>query len=67
MTISPDFPVTTITASNQLYEQDFYAWTVATAVALKSGNWQKADLANLIEEVEAMGRSEKAGFVDRHS
>ncbi len=50
------------TTSNQLYERDFYAWTVATAAALKSGDWQEIDLVNLIEEVEAMGRVEKAAL-----
>jgi len=48
------------TTSNQLYERDFYAWTVAITAALKSGDWQEIDLVNLIEEVEAMGRSQKA-------
>ncbi len=51
----------TTTTKNQ-YEQDFYAWTVATAKTLKNKAWDKVDLTNLIEEVEAMGRAEKAAL-----
>ena len=54
--------MTTTTSENQLYQQDFYAWTVATAEMLKNKAWDKVDLTNLIEEVEAMGRSEKAAL-----
>ncbi|APB32730.1 hypothetical protein GlitD10_0419 [Gloeomargarita lithophora Alchichica-D10] len=46
-------PVTT------LYEQDFYLWLEQTAELLKTGKFEKLDVANLIEEIETMGRSEK--------
>lgn len=46
------------TASNALYEQDFYAWTQEQVRLLKLGQLSRVDLKNLIEEVEDMGRSE---------
>jgi hypothetical protein len=49
---------TTVTNSN-LYNQDFYLWIETTAKQLKNGNFSEIDLANLIEEIESMGRSEK--------
>lgn len=42
-----------------LYEQDFFAWTLEQAKLLKSGRLDEIDLANLAEEMETMGRSEK--------
>lgn len=42
-----------------LYEQDFYLWIKETANLLRQGKLQEVDLENLIEEIEAMGRSEK--------
>ena len=41
------------------YEQDFYLWLKETVVALRSRNWTELDVDNLVEEVEAMGRSER--------
>jgi hypothetical protein len=49
---------TTVTNSN-LYNQDFYLWIETTAKQLKNGNFSEIDLANLIEEIESMGRNEK--------
>ena len=42
-----------------LYDRDFYQWTQATANRLRQGQFADLDVANLIEEVESMGRSEK--------
>lgn len=47
------------------YQTDYYGWTVEQAGLLKSGNWQDVDIANLIEEVESMGRSEKRSLESR--
>lgn len=44
---------------NFCYEQDFYGWTQEQASLLRSGRLHEADLAHLIEEIEAMGRSER--------
>ncbi|MBD2624901.1 DUF29 domain-containing protein [Trichormus variabilis] len=49
---------TNLTNSN-LYNQDFYLWIETTAKQLKDGKFAEIDLANLIEEIESMGRSEK--------
>lgn len=45
--------------NSPLYDQDFYLWIETTAKQLKEGNFAEIDLANLIEEIESMGRSEK--------
>ncbi len=47
------------------YEQDFYGWTQEQAALLKAGRLNDLDIANLIEEVEAMGRSEKRELESR--
>lgn len=44
--------------SKSLYDEDFYAWTQEQARLLKLGQLSRADIKNLIEEVEDMGRSE---------
>ena len=41
------------------YESDFYGWAMEQANLLKSGRVGEADIANLVEEIESMGRSEK--------
>ncbi|MGD9974794.1 MAG: DUF29 domain-containing protein [Desulfatirhabdiaceae bacterium] len=50
---------------NNLYEQDFYQWTIQQANLLKAGALSQLDIGNLIEEVESMGRSEKRELVNR--
>jgi hypothetical protein len=47
------------------YHTDYYGWTVEQAELLKAGDWQDVDIENLIEEVEAMGRSEKRALESR--
>jgi hypothetical protein len=46
--------------TKDLYEEDFYVWTEAQAALLRERRFEALDLANLIEEVEALGRSEKS-------
>ena len=41
------------------YDTDFYGWTQEQAGLLKAGRLAELDIANLLEEVETMGRSEK--------
>lgn len=43
---------------SQLYEKDFYQWTVETANQLRSRQLNKIDIDHLAEEVESMGISE---------
>jgi Domain of unknown function DUF29 len=41
------------------YDTDFYAWTQEQAAALRDGKWDTLDRANLAEEIESLGRSER--------
>ena len=47
------------------YETDFYGWTLEQAELLRSGRLSELDLANLTEEMENMGRSEKRELESR--
>ena len=42
-----------------LYEKDFCLWLETTVKLLRERNFQALDYDNLIEEIEAMGRSER--------
>ena len=48
-----------------LYESDFLLWTQDTIAKLKARDFDHVDFENLIEEVEAMGRSEKKELASR--
>jgi hypothetical protein len=50
---------------NSLYEQDYHAWTLQQAELLRSRQLDYADLDNIAEEIESMGRSEKRELVSR--
>ncbi|NJL44895.1 MAG: DUF29 domain-containing protein [Leptolyngbyaceae cyanobacterium SM2_3_12] len=52
-------PATAIGSLAQLYEQDYALWIEATCQGLRTGRWAELDLANLLEELEDIGRSEK--------
>ncbi|MDB6369439.1 MULTISPECIES: DUF29 domain-containing protein [Photorhabdus] len=41
------------------YDSDFYGWTQEQAGLLRSGDLSQLDTENLLEEIEAMGRSER--------
>lgn len=41
------------------YEQDFYQWTRTQAALLRQGRLAEADAANIAEELESMGRSDR--------
>ena len=51
--------------TSPLYEQDFYAWANRQADLLRAGNFAAADMAQIAEEIESMGRSEKRELVNR--
>jgi len=51
--------------SPTLYETDFYAWTQQQATLLREEEFAELDLHNLIEEIEAVGRSEKRELASR--
>ena len=48
-----------------LYETDFYAWTQQQAKLLKIKAWDELDTANLIEEIESLGRKERQELRNR--
>lgn len=48
-----------------LYETDFYAWTQQQAKLLKIKAWNELDTANLIEEIESLGRKERLELRNR--
>jgi adenosyl cobinamide kinase/adenosyl cobinamide phosphate guanylyltransferase len=48
-----------------LYDQDFVRWIDAQARALRELRWEDLDLWNLVEEVEALGRSERHALRNR--
>jgi hypothetical protein len=50
---------------SDLYERDFYAWAGEQAALLRSGRLTDADILNIAEEIESMGRSEKRELVSR--
>jgi hypothetical protein len=50
---------------NSLYDRDFYAWANEQAALLRAGRLAEADLENIAEEIETIGRSEKRELVNR--
>ena len=50
---------------SNLYEQDFYQWTIEQSNLLKAGALSQLDIENLIEEVESMGKSQKKELFSR--
>jgi hypothetical protein len=47
------------------YDADFYGWANEQAELLRAGRLDEADIANIAEEIESMGRSEKRELVSR--
>lgn len=47
------------TNTDNLYDRDYYLWLQHTAKLISEGKFHELDTANLIEEIEDMGRSEK--------
>jgi hypothetical protein len=57
-------PVSAMTTSTRsTYDTDFYSWTQQQAKLLRSGRFAAVDLANVIEEIESLGRSEYNSLV----
>ncbi len=50
---------------NSLYEQDFHAWAMQQAELLRNRQLDCADLDNIAEEIESIGRNEKRELVNR--
>jgi hypothetical protein len=47
------------------HDNDFYAWTQEQAYLLRTGQFHQIDVANIAEEIEDMGRSEKRELESR--
>jgi hypothetical protein len=47
------------------YDTDFYAWANEQAALLRAGRLAEADVENIAEEIESMGRSERRELVSR--
>jgi hypothetical protein len=54
-----------LSPKKSLYEQDFYAWANEQAALLRAGAFSAADIENIAEEIESMGRGEKRELVSR--
>ena len=50
--------------SRSLYERDFYAWARRQAVLLQRREFAQLDLDNVIEEIDSLGRQERARWED---
>ncbi len=48
-----------------LYDKDFYAWANEQAALLRDGKLDAADIENIAEEIESMGKGEKRELVSR--
>ncbi|MFB2876537.1 DUF29 domain-containing protein [Floridanema aerugineum] len=51
--------------TSELYESDFYAWTVEQARFLRNEDWSNLDISNLAEEIESLGRQEQSQLESR--
>lgn len=50
---------------SELYDLDFHAWANEQASLLRMGKLSGADVKNIAEEIEALGRHEKRELVSR--
>lgn len=48
--------------ANPTYLTDFNLWIKHTSQLLREGRWHQIDVANLIEEIENLGKSERRGI-----
>ena len=51
--------------SPNLYETDFYAWTLEQSELLKQGDFKHLDITNLVEEIESLGKQERRELESR--
>ena len=49
------------------YERDFYSWTQRQAALIRDGRVQDADLTNIAEEIESLGRSQVSELRSRYT
>jgi hypothetical protein len=58
-------PARKVAMTKSQYEDDFYAWSTEQAALLRAGKLAEADIENIAEEIDSMGRSEKRELVNR--
>ena len=54
-----------VAPADDLYGHDFHLWSRLQAVLLEEGRFGELDLANLIDEVRALGASERREIRNR--
>lgn len=54
-----------VSQSSDLYETDFYTWTVEQAKFLRNGAWDSLDIQNLAEEIESLGKQDRRELSNR--
>jgi Domain of unknown function DUF29 len=50
---------------SDVHQTDFYAWAMEQAALLRARRFDSADIENIAEEIESMGRWEKRELVNR--
>jgi hypothetical protein len=50
---------------SDLYETDFYAWTIEQSKLLKEGDFKHLDIVNLAEEIESLGKQQRQELRNR--
>jgi hypothetical protein len=53
------------TTTQTLYETDFYAWTQKQVELLRAGQWEHVDVANVLEEIESLGKQQRQELRNR--
>jgi hypothetical protein len=51
--------------SSNLYETDFYAWTLEQSKLLKERDFKHLDITNLLEEIESLGKQQRQELRNR--
>lgn len=52
-------------SNSDLYEQDFFQWTQATAALIRQGKWHAVDTQNVAEELESLGKRDRRELASR--
>src|SRR5437879_1728475 len=58
-------PSTLNRVAGELYDRDFFEWTVRNAKLLRAGRFADADVDQIAEEIEDMGKGERRGLESR--
>src|SRR4028118_932466 len=56
---------TEMSKNSELYETDFYAWTIEQAKFLKDSVWECLDVPNLVEEIDSLGKQQRQELRNR--